>query len=273
MFTSQVTRCRLTILFAIGTSLLMSLNAVSTRAAEEAFEPKAAALLDRYVEVTGGAAAYDAIKTRVIKGEISLPVSGVTGTMFTVYEWPNRFYSEINTSAGRQRRGSNGKTVWMIERAHGPRILDGLERLLVLRDGTLDRFGHWREFAASVQHAGEEEVDGATCDKVVLTYKAAGESVQEAAEDVPVTIYFDSETGLITQYASKISSPSMLATVTVTLDDYREEDGILMPHKMTLKTDDVVRCITTLTAVDNNVPIPKFELPREIQELIVKGKQ
>jgi len=273
MYFNQFSRCRPMVIVAFGVLMFTSACSVAGGAAEAKHDPKAAALLDKYVEVTGGAAAYDAIKTRVIQGEISLPVSGVTGTMLTVYERPNRFYSEIDTSAGRQRRGSNGKTVWMIERAHGPRILTGLERVLVLRDGTLDRFAHWRELAASVEYAGTEEIEGTACDKVVLTYKALGQEPGESPEDSPVTIYFNPETGLITQYATRISSPNMLATVTVVLDDYRKEGGILMPHTMTLKTDDIVRGVTKLTSVENNVPVPDFELPREIQELIVRGKK
>lgn len=254
-----------------GASCLMGLmfSFATPMAAAEEFDPKAVALFEEYVEETGGAAAYEAVRTRVIKGEFTMPQRGINGTMMAMYERPDRFYSEVNASAGRQRRGSNGKTVWMIEPVHGPRILSGLERALVLRDATLDRFGRWRELAESVRYVGEEEVDGQPCGKVVLTYQPA----ELKADDAPVTVYFDRSTGLIKQYDTKVTSPGMLANVTIAWDQYRKVDGILLPHKMMLKADGVLRSVTTLNSVENNVPLPPFELPREIQKLIVQGKE
>lgn len=253
-----------------GILFLIALSCLSAPSATGAdFDPRAVALLEKYVEATGGAEAYEAIQTRVIQGELSMPSRGVTGTMMTIYERPHRFHSEVNTSAGKQRRGSNGKTVWMIERAHGPRILTGLERALVLRDGTLDRFAHWRELAKSVTYVGDEEVNGRQCGKVVLTYQ----DPELRAKEAPVTIYLDRATGLIHQYGTKVSSPGMLANVDVVLEEYEKEGTILLPHKMKLKADKVLRCVTTLTEVKNNVPIPGFQLPREIQKLIVQGKK
>ena len=268
MFSAHCTPRRLTVTGLLSLPLLFAC-ATSARAADK-FEEKAAALLDKYVAATGGEAAYDAIKTRVTKGELSMPARGVTGTMVVYLCAPNKFYSEISTSMGNQRRGWNGKTVWMIEPAHGPRILKGLERTLVIRDSTLDRFGHWRELAQKVEFAGEEEVQGKKCAKVVLTYKP----IDPEAKEAPVTIYLDLATGLIVQYTTEISRPQMLAKVTAILDDYKESDGILLAQKMTLKVDDFEYTVK-VTSVTNNVEIPaeQFVLPREIQELIVKGEK
>lgn len=253
-----------------GTLCLLALMlSFATPLVAKEFDPKAAALFEEYVEATGGAAAYDAVETRIIKGEFTMPQHGINGTMVAMYQRPDRFYSEVNTSAGRQRRGSNGKTVWMIEPVHGARILSGLERTLVVRDATLDRFAHWRDLAESVTYAGDEEVDGQQCGKVVLTYKPA----ELKAKDAPVTIYFDRSTGLIKQYTTNVTSPGMLASVRVVWEQYRKVDGILLPHKMMLKADGVLRSVTTLTSVENNTPLPPFELPREIQKLIAQGKK
>ena len=155
----------------------------------------------------------------------------------------------------------------MIEPVHGPRILEGLERVLVIRDGTLDRFARWRELAAKVELAGEEQIDGKTCAKIVLTY----EPIDPEAKEAPVTIYLDVNTGLIVQYSTEISRPQLLAKVTAVLDDYKKVDGILLPHKMTLNVDDF-KSVVKVTSVENNVELPpqQFVLPREIQILLVK---
>ncbi len=250
--------------------LPLQLAAAPPLQAADKFDEKAAALLDKYVEVTGGEAAYDAIKTRIIKATLTMPSRDITGTMVACSARPRKFYSQISTSQGGQRRGWNGKTVWMIEPAHGARILTGLERVLVIRDSTLDRFGHWRQLARKVEYAGEEIVEGKNCAKVVLTYQ----TIDPKAKETPVTIYLDHATGLIAQYTTEIVRPQMLAKITAVLDDYQKSDGILLPHKMTLKTG-TFHYVVQLTSVENNVNIPdeQFVLPREIQELIVKGKK
>lgn len=237
-----------------------------SRAADE-FDPKAADLLDKYVAATGGAAAYDAIRTRVIQAEMSVPARELTGEMITYLAAPNLFYCQISTSRGSQLRGSNGKTVWMIEPVHGPRILSGLERALVTRDSTLDRFAHWRELAAKVAYAGEEEVNGKKCARIVLTYKPAETDIQES----PVTIHVDLASSLIVQHATEVSGPDTLATAVVTLDDYRKVDDLILPHKMTVTVDQYTS-VTTVTNVENNPPIPaeRFVLPRDIQKLLVQ---
>lgn len=251
---------------AISFGMLGLLLAVSRSTAQE-ISPRAAEVMDKYVEATGGAEAYAAVQRRVIRGKLEMPSRGITGSMVTYFQHPGKFYSEITTSAGTHRRGCNGRTAWTIEPNNEPRILTGLAKVLAIRDGTLDRFGHWRELTDKLEYAGEEEIDGKKCAKVILTYKP----IDPAAKEAPVTLYVDLETGLIKQYTTEVTRPNMLAKVTAVLDDYRKVDGILLPHKMSLKTD-AVQYTVTLTKVENNGPIPPeiFVLPRAIQELLVK---
>jgi hypothetical protein len=204
--------------------------------------------------------------------------------MRTFFGPGGRFYSEINTVAGLHRRGCNGKTVWKIEPfyekveadleklkpEYRPRIVRGLERALVLRDGTVDRFGHWRELAQQVEYVGEVEVDGKKYATVSLTYR----SIEPGVKEEPVILYLDLETGLIAQYDTAISRPDGFVKVTAVLDDYHEVDGLLVPHKLTLKTDDVIQYTVRITSIQNNVPIPpeSFVLPASIQKLLVTGR-
>ncbi len=253
----------------------------------DTFDPKAAALLDKYVEVTGGEAAYRAVKSRLIQGELAGQARAVAGTIETCFAPGGLFYSQINTPAGVHRRGCNGNTVWKIEPQYDQtqadlqnlkptyvgRVLAGLERVLVLRDGTLDRFGHWRELAQKVEYAGQAEIGAQTCDKVVLTYRPLDPEAQEE----PITLYLDQATGLIARYDTAISrtDPEQFVRVSADLDNYRKVDDVLLPHKMTVKTNDVEQYTVRIITVQNNVAIPaqRFVLPPEIQKLLVSGKQ
>ncbi len=44
-------------------------------------EPAAAAILDRYVEVTGGKAAYLGLKSQTAKGKMEFAGQGITGAL------------------------------------------------------------------------------------------------------------------------------------------------------------------------------------------------
>ncbi len=235
--------------------------------AEDQYDAQSVALLDKYVEVTGGKAAYDAIHNRVIKAELSMPSRGVTGKMTAYSAFPDKFYAVIETPRGKLERGWNGKTAWMIEPAFGPRILQGAERAAVIRDSTQDRFAHWRQLFQQAKYEGEETVGGQKCGKVELTFKPLDAETKES----PVTVYFDLATGLIDRYSTELIGPRSLVQVTVILDDYQKADGVLLAHEMTLKTENGEQVIK-VTSVECNTQIPDsiFVLPKEIQELLVK---
>ncbi len=239
--------------------------------AAEEFDQKSVELLDKYVEATGGQEAYDAIKNRVIRAELSLPSVGPIGTMTAYSAQPDQFYAVIETGSGENKqklqRGWNGKTAWMIEPAFGARILEGLEKAAVIRDSTQDRFAQWRELFEKAEYAGQVELDGKKMDKVVLTFKPLEPNLKES----PVTVLFDPATGLIKQYNTELIGPQSLVEVTVVLDDYKKADGVLLAHKMVLNVEGRDRVIQVVS-VESNTQIPPdtFILPRPIQELLVK---
>ena len=257
---------RLAIALAISTLSLLLGSPQVLRAADQ-YDPQAVTLLDKYVDATGGKAAYDAIKNRVIKAELSMPARGVTGKMVAYSARPDKFYAVIETPQGKLERGWNGKTAWMIEPAYGPRILKGLERAAVIRDSTQDRFAQWRDLFEQVKYAGEEEIGGKKYAKIVLTFRPIDPEVKES----PVTAFLDPVTGLIAQYTTELIGPQRLVQVTAMLDDYQQTSGILLARKMTLKVADREQEIK-VTSVQCNTEIPDsiFVLPKEIQELLVK---
>ncbi len=234
---------------------------------KDQYDEQAVVLLDKYVAATGGAAAYDAIKNRIMKAELSQPARGVTGKMTAYSARPDKFYVVIETARGKMERGWNGKTAWMIEPAFGPRILTGSERAAVVRDSTQDRFAHWRELFSQAKYDGEEEINGRKYAKVVLTYRP----LESLAVESPVTVYLDTATGLIGQYITEVIGPHSFVKVTAILDDYQKASGVLLARKMTLKTEGGEQEIK-VTSVECNTQCPDsiFVLPREIQELLVK---
>ena len=87
--------------------------------ADEASEKKGAALMDKFVAATGGKAAYEAIKSRIVKAEATMPGGGMSGKMEVYAAYPDKFRAAIEMPGGKFERGSDGTTVWISHPAFG----------------------------------------------------------------------------------------------------------------------------------------------------------
>ena len=240
-----------------------------TLQADEAGEVKAATLLDKYVEVTGGKAAYEAIKSRVIKAQVSVPAIGMEGKMELYAAEPGKVRTIIETPGGNLERGSDGKVVWMTFPGQGPRILEGGERVTVLRDSTQDRFALWRKIFSKAEYVGEEDVSGKMCAKIEMTPKPIDPDVKES----PVTVFIDLKSNLITKYASKVSTPEGELDVAVLLDDYKPVGKVKLAHSMAIMVQGIEQSVTIQSVeLNKDIPAEKFALPNEVKELLEKKR-
>jgi outer membrane lipoprotein-sorting protein len=230
--------------------------------ADEAAEKQGAALMDKYVEATGGQAAYDAIKSRVVKAEASMPGGGMTGTMEVYAIYPDKFRAEIEMPGGKFERGSNGETVWVSHPSFGAQILEGADRVSAIRESTQDRFGQWRKIFKKAEYIGDEEVDGTACSKVLLTYKAIDPEVEES----PVTAFVAKDSGLILKWTTTMNTPQGDADVAVRLSDYRKVGDVTVPHQMNAEAigfEQKVKIEEMKLNVD--IPAARFALPEAIE--------
>lgn len=263
--TSSLRYCRLLGLFLALTLLLYSGCAVilGRPAADPGFATTAAEILDRYVEVTGGEAAYARFHNRVTRGTFEITQAGIQGDVTIYHARPHQMYTVLDLEdIGRQESGVSGDVVWELSPMTGPRIKTGEEQLTALRDGTFDRFVIWRELYPETAYEGIEEIDGQSCHRVVL--KPDGGS--------PQTFYFDQRTGLMIQASSEVATPMGAISVDTYPGDYREVDGVLIPFTARVEVMGQSRTITT-TGVEHNVALDDdiFDLPDEIQVLLDQG--
>jgi hypothetical protein len=257
-------------LLAIGMLVTIGSPAVI---ADEASERKAAELLDNYVEITGGQAAYKAVKSRVVKAEVA--AMGMTATLEMYVALPDKFYTVIEipgvdgSPGGRIEQGWNGEVAWMLIPGMGPRILEGAEKATAIRDSTLDRFAHWRQLFHTVDYVGEESVEGRRYHKLVLIPKPLDLPLEQSAKGSPVTVLIDPDSGLISQYAAEMTTPQGKAEVVVLLADYKPVDGIKLAHKTTIRGQDFERVMRILdVAINTPIPPERFALPPEVQETL-----
>jgi len=232
-------------------------------AAFAADDIKPEAIMDKYIEVTGGQAAYEKTKTLMVTGTVE--VMGMSGTLTSYAAAPDKSYSLVDFSAGpgKFEEGTNGGVAWAMDGMQGPRIKDGDERATALRSGALYKDAHWRDFYKKAELAGSEDVNGKACYKVLLTPN------EGSAE----TRFFEKTSGLLVKVLMPVTSPDGSATAELLLSDYRDEGGVLTPHTIDQKLPSV-EIVVKIQSVKENVEIPagRFDLPAEIKALTADKK-
>jgi hypothetical protein len=226
--------------------------------------PDAATVLDGYIEATGGKAAHDRIENRVTKATFDLVGQGMTFDMTIYAARPNRTYARVDSElTGTIEKGTDGTTVWELSPMTGPQIKQGQEKIDMLRESIFDRLVRWREVYAKAECVGVETVSDKPAYEVVLT----------PPDGRPQQYYFDKASRLLVQVAMTVENPMGTIPMVTRLDDYRDVDGILLPHRTTVEVLGQERVITT-QSIEHNVDLPadRFDLPGEIRELLA-GKE
>ena len=247
-------------LINLGLALLFAAPAMRLAAADDL--PKAETILDKYVEATGGKAAYDKLHNMVIVGSMSFGAMGVKATMTSYRAEPNKSYTEIEIPGmGKIQDGSDGTTAWSLSAMQGPHIKDGDEKAEAMREAQFNEETQWRKLYKEVKTEGIETVNGKDCYKVLMTPESGAAA----------THYYDKQTYLLVKVMMTAKTPMGDVQVESFLDDYRKEGDILMPHKTTQKMAGQ-EFTGSVDSVKYNVDMPagRFDLPDEIKALLKK---
>ncbi len=243
----------LLLVMALAAPMIM---AEDTTAADQQGEE----LLDKYIEATGGLAAYDKINNRYTKGTFEMPAMALKMDLEIWAARPNLMYSKVSSvEMGEMLRGYDGETFWESSMMSGPRIMEGDELTEAVLDAQFEGLIYWRDHYAKATYAGEDSVGGNLCSKVVLTTPAGKDR----------TLFINPATNLVVRLDAEIEHQMGTFPVVTYLEDYREVDGILMPFTARVIVMDQERLVTS-DSVAHNVELGKarFELPEEIKELI-----
>ena len=243
----------------IGAALLAAIASPRLLAADL---PKAETILDKYVEVTGGKAAYQKLHSQMETGTFEMSAAGIKGAVTSYHAAPDLVYTEIVLEGiGKITDGSDGKVAWANSAMQGPRVKEGPERAQAMQAARFNGELNWREVYKTAETTGIEAVDGKDCYKVVLT----------PAEGSAVTHFYDKESGLLTKISLITQSPMGEVPADSFTSDYRKEGDILMPHKVRQSVAGQEFTITIDTVKFNpEIPKNRFDLPDEIKALVNK---
>jgi hypothetical protein len=225
---------------------------VQTNTTGDATLPSPEAVLAKYVEALGGRAALERLTSRVLRGTVEIEGANVLGTIEIFAKVPDRVFGEITLpGVATIRQGYDGKVAWE-EGPRGFRRLEGDELAEVRRDAVFHSQLKLRELYPTLRVLRRETL-GAHAAWVV-------EAIPE--EGRPQQMWFDTESGLLLQTQSERPTPEGPVSLTVTQEDYRPADGILIPRLIHQRTPQFTLVIRFLQ-VEHNVPIEetKFRPP------------
>ena len=242
--------------------LVALLGGVTAFAADDAL-PKAETILDRYVEVTGGKAAYEKRKTEIETGTLEFPAQGLKGTLSRYAAAPDKSYSTLEIEGvGKIEMGSAGGVAWEKSALLGPRVKSGEEKAQALRESIFNAQLLWRKLFTKAETTGVETIDGEECYKVVLT----------PSEGKPETTYYQKKSGLVVKTSTIAVNQMGEVPVESIISDYKDFDGVLSPTKVTQKAAGQEFTMTIQSVkVNEEIPADRFEPPAEIKTLLQKA--
>jgi len=227
--------------------------------------PKADTILDRYIEVTGGKAVYQARKSEHAMGTMDFKAQGLKGSVTRYAAPPSQLYISIELEGvGKIESGVTDGVAWEKSAIMGARIKTGEERAQTLREARFNGTLFYKELYTKVETTGMETIDGEPCYKVVLT----------PADGKPETMFFQKKSGLVVKTAvTAVSQMGEIQSEAIT-SDYKSFGGVLVPTKVIQRAGGQEFSISIDKVIVNEpIPAERFELPAEIKALQSKAAE
>ena len=216
---------------------------------------EAVKILDRYILVTGGTAAYAKIKSTQVEGQMKMEAVGMSGEFTMLTKEPNKFLmTQKMANVGESRAGYDGKVGWSKDPLSGFRFLKGKELLDMQLQSDLGATVKWDKLYKKIELKGKQTIAGSPAYKLVMTPKSGNN----------VTQYYDVASGLLVRMDTLSQTPQGTFNIEMYFSDYTPIDGVKTPYtvKMKMVTFDI---LMKIVSVKNNVSIPnsKFAPPKQ----------
>lgn len=210
-------------------------------------DPEADKVLDRFVEAIGGDKAIRALKSREMKAEMAMPAAGMKVEIGILQKAPDLYVSEQTVPGmGRMMQGYDGETAWSFNPMQGYRELTGAERAQVLLSADLQHEARLKDKFPERERLADLTEEG----KTLQVVKVSGGEVPES------TLFFDAGTGLLERMDMIVEGgPQGAMPVSMTFEDYRKVDNVLVPHRVVTQGGPMEMILTT-TMLKHNGDIP-----------------
>jgi len=242
-------------LASAAAALALGLGVFAGTAAIAEDAPTPEMIINKYVKATGGADKWKAVKSSTRKGTLNVVAMGMTGTMDMAVQGNNAKQTMALDGFGEFLSGVKDGKAWSSNMMAGDQVLEGDEAKAALKQLDLAQWVNWQKYYPKAETAGEEAVGDTACWKVILTPES-GEAE---------TFWFAKDSGLIVQsYGPGMGGPS-----TTTFKDYKDVDGLLVAHTMSIEgmNGPVEMTFETIT-FNTDIDPATFDVPDSIKALL-----
>ena len=187
---------------------------------ESADLPTAESLFEAHIAATGGMAAHQSHKNRVFDGIYRMLEENETQIIRVFMAAPDKFRAEIEAPGlGTTIRGFNGEVAWGLNLSGKPFLLrENRERAQIMDNAVFLGEAGYKERYTSIETESIAQIDGRDAYRVTF----------ETPTGIKGAVYFDVESKLlVAREVEAENNPSLITIVTV--GNYREIDGVLMP--------------------------------------------
>ena len=221
--------------------------------------PAARAVIDRHIEAIGGRKAVLGHSSTHASGTMSMPSSGVSGTVEVYAARPNRSLIKITLGGiGEVLEGFDGTVGWSLSAITGPMLTLGKELEQKKFDAAYDADLHDTARYKSMRTVEQTTFQGRPCYKVSLIHLDGTEDIE----------YYDVETRFRVATVATRESPMGPVNVTLSYGDYKKFGDLFVPTTMKQATMGVEQ-VLTFTSVEFDTVAPSvFEPPPAIKALI-----
>ena len=245
-----------TVLAALGTLPAGRAGAADSRVApaEQVQLPRAESVLERYVEVTGGAEALLRHKSMTVHGRYQEPAAKLD-LQAVVYTGGGKFLQVTMLPTGKSMSGYDGHTAWDLD-SHGKvTIHEGDEVKSIARDADMYYHLHVMHYFRSMEVTDVRPFNGRACYHLKGINNWGRQNEQ----------FYDTETGLLLGYAFNTAWRGGNGEATATFEEYRDFGGVRMAAKTTTRDGDSLSVFTITSVTYDDVPDSVFTLPGAVR--------
>lgn len=199
-------------------------------------------IIEKYLNATGGGAAWGALKSRLVTGTFTMLPANITGRYTAYARAPNKTIEEYALpTGGFIRQGFDGTVAWSSDPQQGVKQLYGQEALEAARDADFYGDFHLRQNYAAINYIGENAV-GTHATYILQLVPPTG---------TLRTVYVDKFTFL----PRRVDGTQTGGTaVQVYFEDYRVIDGVRIPFR-TRQITPQFTMVTQIIQIKHNVAV------------------
>jgi outer membrane lipoprotein-sorting protein len=207
-------------------------------------------VVEKYLKAVGGADKWKKMETMVTtaKGEMG----GMSFPIVLTAMRPNSLRMEADIQGTKIVQPSfDGTTAWTVNPLGGaaePTKMDEESTKDLARNKFEDEFIDYKTKGHIVTLEGTEEAEGAKCFKLKIVLKQGGEKIyfMDVENYIPI---------MIREFA--MSGPNKGQASEVVMGDYKEVDGMMMPHSIEQKAGGQTQFVMKIEKIEINPKIDK----------------